>query len=221
MLYAIGWCESLYNNTAIKELLDTHYKNEPTMEFTVGVFNTQEKKQQYETFNKTHPNFKDCILASASVPVVFPSVLIDGQKYADGGIGHIIPIPEIKKFVEEHKGTNIVIDVLCCYPIYNAQAFRNMTVVKTSYAIINKLSETISETQWRELEIDLQTLDSLRSNTTKIRIFHPEQGEFSTFMSVDKSLYDKMFEEGKDAVKGKKTATFQTGAAAGLRKLNF
>lgn len=199
ILYAIGWCESFFNNTALKQLLDTHYKNEPTMEFTVGVFNTE--KQQYETFNKTHPNFKDCILASASVPVVFPSVLVDGQKYEDGGMGHIIPIPEIEKFIQDNKGSPMEIDVLCCYPIHDSDAFLEMTVIKTSYALIRKLSETVASEQLHQLNQDLITLSNLQSGTTKIRIIYPETGEYSTFMSVDKNLCEKMFEEGKEAVK--------------------
>ena len=199
ILYAIGWCESLFNNTALKELLDTHYNNEPTMEFTVGALNTGNK--EYKTFHKNHPNFKDCILASASVPVVFPSVLIDGQKYEDGGMEHIIPIPEIEKFIQNNKGTPIKIDVLCCYPIHDYKTFFDMTVIKTSYALIRKLSETVAETQWHELKKDLITLSNLESDTVTIRIIHPKGGTYSTFMSVDKSLCEQMFEEGKKAVK--------------------
>lgn len=206
ILYAIGWCESLFNNTALKELLDTHYTHEPTMEFTVGALNTT-KNKEYTTFHKNHPNFKDCILASASVPVVFPSVLIDGQKYEDGGMEHIIPIPEIEEFIQDNKGTNIKIDVLCCYPIHDCDAFFDMTVIKTSYALIRKLSETVAETQWHELKKDLQTLDNLRSDTTEIRIIYPKGGTYSTFMSVDKRLCDQMFEEGKAAVNGNKQPT--------------
>jgi len=199
VLYAIGWCESLFNNTALKELLDTHYTQKPTMEFTVGALNTNDKT--YKTFHKEHSSFKDCILASASVPVVFPSVLIDGEKYEDGGMGHIIPIPEIQKFIQDNEGEHIKIDVLCCYPIHDCAAFFGVTVIQTSYALIRKLSETVAETQWHELIKDLITLSKLESDTVTIRIIHPKGGTYSTFMSVDKSLCEQMFEEGKKAVK--------------------
>ena len=56
----------------------------------VGVYNLT--KRAYEEATSDHPNFLDFVLASASFPIVFPAVCLNGQWYADGGIQNNIPV---------------------------------------------------------------------------------------------------------------------------------
>ena len=43
----------------------------------------------------------NAILASTSVPIVYPPIKIGNSHYQDGGMRHIIPVPEIFEFIEK------------------------------------------------------------------------------------------------------------------------
>ena len=53
-----------------------------------------------------HGNIIDAIIASSSIPVVFPPVIIRGMPYVDGGLSNILPI---EPFSDNKK------DVVCIY----------------------------------------------------------------------------------------------------------
>ena len=47
---------------------------------------------EYKTVNKFNASFIDYVLASASFPIAFPAVEIDGELWTDGGVRTVVPI---------------------------------------------------------------------------------------------------------------------------------
>lgn len=60
----------------------------------VAVFNLDRGLTQY--VGPEDPNFLDFVLASASVPLVTPAVVIRGERYCDGGIQEIAPAVQLR-----------------------------------------------------------------------------------------------------------------------------
>jgi len=74
----------------ISENIDINTLRASGIEFQVGVVNFQ--TGNYETHRPDNPEFLNLILASASVPIAFPLLEINGQQYGDGGVKHILPL---------------------------------------------------------------------------------------------------------------------------------
>ena len=68
---------------------------------------------KYHAIDQTNDNIMEYILASSHLPVVFEPLLIDNEKWVDGGVRHQIPILEaIRENPDE-------IDVIVTQPIVN------------------------------------------------------------------------------------------------------
>jgi predicted patatin/cPLA2 family phospholipase len=63
----------------------------------------------------TDQNFHSCLLASASIPVFFPPVQIDGSLYIDGGVGNNTPTREAAYFLRylESEGKGKAGEMFC------------------------------------------------------------------------------------------------------------
>lgn len=63
----------------------------------------------------TNENFNKCILASTSIPVVFPMVKIYDNTYVDGGLREAFPVKCVLDIVDKYKG-DIEITAIGCSP---------------------------------------------------------------------------------------------------------
>ena len=215
MLDALLWHESVFQNTPMKNLIEKYFKQENVQRpFSVGTYN--KSLCRYESFDSKNNNIKDAILASASVPVILPSVQINENTYEDGGIRHMFPIVEIEQWVNRTKGPKHV-DVCMCFPVNNYKLFMKMCVPETGYAIINSAVRTMSDIMLQTMENDLRRLASLvdttYENITKsncgeftyndltIRILSPADGEYTSFIHMNPKSSMKLFESGARAVR--------------------
>lgn len=85
---------SLLDNKPLKRKIDKYIdpdklKNSP-IELQIGVVQLQ--SGAYSIVDKFHPKYADMLLASTSIPVVFPSVRWDGNNYVDGGVRNAAPL---------------------------------------------------------------------------------------------------------------------------------
>lgn len=88
------WKGSLFSTAPLKSVIVNnidHYRCiNSNVTTTVGTCSINTGK--YKTVSKSDLHFLDYILASASFPIAFPAVEIDGDLYTDGGVRTVIPI---------------------------------------------------------------------------------------------------------------------------------
>lgn len=216
MVDALLFHESMFQNTAMTNLINENFETTNiSRDFSVGVYN--KTLCRYETFKSTDENdMKNAILASASVPVILPTVKIDSYDYEDGGMRHMLPILEIENWVSKTEGKKCV-DVLMCFPINNYDIFLKMSVPETGYAIIDNAMRTMSDVMLQTMENDLTRLGQLvgktheeitQSNCTEftlndltIRILSPADGEYTSFIHMSPKSSMKLFQSGARAVR--------------------
>ncbi len=76
----------------------------------VGIWNV--KKDKYFEVDVHHPKFQQMVLASASYPVVFEPVEVDGEILADGGVKNNLPVDFLHTFAG-HIGH---VDIISTFP---------------------------------------------------------------------------------------------------------
>ena len=208
-LSTLLWHGSFYRNGV--EVLVRDYLHEPKREFRAGAFNMT--TSEYQIFRSL-----EGVPASCAVPLAFPVVTINGQRFTDGSLAYWIPVQEIKEFVRAHEGPKII-DLLLCYPMDHDGFIATGATTKGKQLVCNGL-ETLNQRNWltfqqncQELEeflgIDVKPGVHVKDNLT-IRIFAPRKHRYSDFTHMDCASAQKLIEEGKAAV-----ARMQEGASSG------
>lgn len=89
-----AWKGSLFSTEPLDRLIKDnidHYRTlNSNVVTTVGTCSINSGR--YKLVSKSDLHFLDYILASASFPIAFPAVEIDGELYTDGGVRTVIPI---------------------------------------------------------------------------------------------------------------------------------
>lgn len=215
-LDALMYHNSIYQSKPLERMIERWYNDKKVARpFYVGAYN--KTLCRYETFNSndcksmSHP-----ILASASVPIILPDVKIDSFMYEDGGVRHLIPVNEIRKWVSKTDGEKHV-DVLVCYPVNNFKHFMKTLVPKTEYSLINNSVRTVADMMLLTMQNDLlqiaKMLDkSLEEITASncgaytngdltIRIMSPKDGNYSDFTQMNIKSVRDMFDSGTKSVR--------------------
>ena len=215
LLDALLYHESVFQNAPMKQLIQDNFKKENLKrKIHVGAYN--KTKCKYESFDSAHEKFEQAIMASASVPVVLPSVEINGSRYEDGGMRHLIPVIEIENWVKKTIGPKHV-DIMVCFPINNVEAFIRMTTPETNYPLLNQACRSMSDIMLQQMVNDLQTVAKLcgvkteelmKSNCNEftngdltIRLLSPSDGTYSSFIHMNPKSSMSMFESGARAVR--------------------
>jgi len=88
------WKKSLYNSTPLEELIDEKLSVEKLknsdIELSVGTLSLD--SGMYTEYNGHSPNIKDAVKASASFPIFFKKVKLDGEYHVDGGVKETAPL---------------------------------------------------------------------------------------------------------------------------------
>ena len=209
-LDALFYYDSLYNNEPMKKILSDNFsENLMFTKLRVGAYNRD--KCCYETFDS---NFHKAILASAAVPIVYPPVEIDGCKYQDGGMRHIIPVEEIMEFIRAEDGCEI--DVLICYPINCFELFFKATTPEGYYPLIEESFRCMTDQMLHTLTNDLKFLanylgirfddithkscNTFRKGNVIINIFSPEDAVYTNFTNIKPEEMANMYKGGKTVV---------------------
>ena len=203
--------DSIYSSKPLKTAIDKHFhSNDVKVPFTVGAYN--KTLANYEILEPTN----DTILASASLPVLLPSVKINNYDYEDGGMRHLIPVKEIKQFIKETKGPKHV-DVLMCFPINNKEIFMKMLIPQNVNGLLKVAKRSLADAMLTVMDSDLNELCNIMNvtydqmiqkpcNTFKneditLRILSPYYGWHSDFVHMTKDNSKRLLESGRDTVK--------------------
>ena len=105
---------------------------------------------RFEIFNETSQDVSKCVLASCSIPGIFPSVEMIGQDgkphdYVDGGVMYMTPIKNALKKCEELGATEMYIDVILAVGDTNYPGFLEnllmtpFVLLKTTFGLVNNI----------------------------------------------------------------------------------
>lgn len=221
-LDAVMFHESLYNSTPLKELIKEHFVlKDMKTPFVVGAYN--KTLSRYETLPPTH----ETVLASCSLPIILPDVHIKkicphtnklvSYDYEDGAVKHMIPVKEIKSFINQNQGSPLHIDVLVCFPINDVHMFFKMLVPKDGNSLLRASRRSLADVMLNVMQTDLNELAKLmdvnfydfishpyntyKNNNITLQIISPDSGWHSNFIHMDKENSLKLFQSGEDAVK--------------------
>ncbi len=194
---AFVWHESLYKKP-MQEIIKNEWSGNFKRDLYVGAYN--ESKGRYESFGPK-PSLNH-VAASASVPVVFKSVLINKMEYVDGGVSHVIPVKEIK---EHWKSGHL--DLMLCYPT-NHEEFLKTSNFESRFKLMGAAWNTLSESTWITYNADLDDLtemvgQDIRSGGTfttgnkTLRVYIPKKGYYCDFMNRDFQTLKKMHQHGE------------------------
>ncbi len=203
--------QSIYTSKPLKNLIDKNFdKTKIKTPFKVGVYN--KTLAAYESAEPT----TDTILASASIPIVLPSVKINNYDYEDGGMRHLIPVPEIKDWIKRTAGPKHI-DLLMCFPVSNKETFMKMLVPQNSSGIVNIALRSLADITLSTMSSDLNDISDMMNITYEqliqkpcntftykdvtLRILSPYYGWYSGFehMTPENSL--KLLNSGMDTVR--------------------
>ncbi len=145
MASAFLWHVSIFKSS-LKEIISLMWKDEQHDKLVVGAYNVT--NGDYEMFENPDINK---VVASASIPVVFPSVRINECDYVDGAVAHIIPIEEIKEYYE---GGDVY--VMVCYPTDHTTYKESMKDNRAK--LLGRVYSTIDESTWNNMNRDLDEL---------------------------------------------------------------
>jgi predicted acylesterase/phospholipase RssA len=165
MLDSLIYHPSFFSNKVLRKgILDYFNPTNIKRTLEVGCFNKTDSS--YRTFNSdvSLKEMGDAVLASASVPLVFPPVQIHDKQYQDGCMRHLIPVEEIKRFIQIEEGPKNI-DVLVCYPINNRKLFMEMVKDRFSSPLLSEAMDAIVNIMVEQMENDLVELAHIMNTT--------------------------------------------------------
>jgi len=194
---AFFWHKSLYKSP-IQEIIQSEWSGIFKRQLFVGAFN--KTRGLYETFGPS-PNIKQ-VAASASVPVVFPSVKIQNMQYEDGAVSHIIPVREIRQHWKEGD-----LDLMLCYPT-EYKEFLKTSDYESRFALVGSAWHTISESAWVNYNADLDDLADLCGQDIRgggvfsvgdktLRVYVPKKGHYVDFTDRNFGTLHTMHQHGE------------------------
>ena len=195
---AFFWHSSLYKSP-MQEIIRSEWKGNFKRQLFVGAFN--KTRGLYETFGPS-PDILQ-VAASASVPVVFPSVRINNMQYEDGAVSHIIPVREIREHWKEGD-----LDLMLCYPTdYNE--FLKTSDYESRFALVGSAWHTISESTWVTYNADLDQMADLCEQDIRgggvfsvgektLRVYVPKKGHYVDFTDRNYSKLHTMHQHGEE-----------------------
>jgi len=194
---AFFWHESLYKSP-MQEIIKSEWSGKFKRQLFVGAFN--KTRGMYETFGPS-PNIMQ-VAASASVPVVFPSVKINNMQYEDGAVSHIIPVNEIRQHWTEGD-----LDLMLCYPT-SYDEFLKTSDYESKFALVGSAWHTISESAWVTYNQDLDQMAQICGQDIRgggvfsvgektLRVYVPKKGHYVDFTQRNYSKLHVMHQHGE------------------------
>ena len=214
LIDAVLYHSSMYSNEKLKKMIHDWYDPKKTLvPFRVGAYN--KTLAQYESFSSSCHDMYTALLASSAIPVLFPEIKIGEYMYQDGGMRHMIPVLEIKDWVERTKGPKFV-DILVCFPIHDVHMFTRMTVPTLRFSVVNEATQMVSDLMLEQLQNDLFELSKMvgvpvshltrdsSCQVTKgdltVRILSPDRGEYHSLSQMSAEHNRQLFSQGKSIV---------------------
>ncbi|EFA81708.1 patatin family protein [Heterostelium album PN500] len=121
----------------------------------------------FDQFYKTDPEIVKAVIASCSIPGVFPPTEKGGYSYCDGGATYMTPVTDSARLCYETGATNVIVDMVT---ITGADKFRNMSKGDTIELLL-RAGEIIVENIGNK---DIETLFQAFPNTI-LNVYRPSQ----------------------------------------------
>lgn len=206
------WLEGYYDFKPLRSLMDRYFSREKLVnqakKLRIGVVSLQKPDILY--IDESHPDLKDYVFASATIPVIADPVKIEEMQFIDGGVVDIVPLKcavdlgadEIYVLLasplalqkEERVYKNLFEIAMRSFDIIMNEIMRNdvKTVLK-----VNKILETFGTYKnYRHIDIHFFTpeqavIGTLEFNPDKIRNAH------SHGYSIAEKLYEERIRKDK------------------------
>jgi NTE family protein len=156
---------------------------------------------EYRSFDETHPNIVDAVLASSSFPAMLRPIEIEGQLWSDGGVRNVTPLKEaIDAGADE-------IDVIMTSPErYNASFSENPNTIDVAIRAIDIMGDEVVENDIKIAELfnRLVSMNAIADGKRyiKIRVLRPTQKLPGKSLDFEQKEIRQMIDLGfNDAVK--------------------
>ncbi|KAN0018282.1 hypothetical protein ACTFIU_010897 [Dictyostelium citrinum] len=103
----------------------------------------------FDRFYKNDPNITLGVVASSSVPGVFPMIEKDGQHYCDGGLTYDTPITDTVRLCYETGATEVIVDVILEGPL---EPMANVSGMHTIDVLLREGSILARNTHLKDIE---------------------------------------------------------------------
>lgn len=191
------WRTSLYDSSPLRETFESFFDPRLAMncgrQIAVGAMNMTTGKSFYA--RETNSRFVDYTLASASFPVFFTPIEIDGHLWSDGGVKEVTPLGQAIKMGATH------VDLI----LTDHEAFGGkLWASKKRVAFPHQLVRTIELMQHRMLKRDIEitklknklSLIDDRFRHVNVRILVPSEHLTDRTLSFERDDIKRMMEIG-------------------------
>ena len=204
--FALCCASSLLSIDHIKDVMNkSMLERNRRQDIECIVWTTNARKRHPESksnIGTTSEEFKRHMIASASIPFLFPSVSINSQPHVDGGCEHMVP--PIPPRVVNNEWDYIII--CCCHPLSMPDAGELRSGIDFLQSFI---SEEIVESVRRDVIQIWNQIKSVRDDRvglpTKVLLIAPESSTDSSLQETSVGELRRMYEAGeqlmRDAIK--------------------
>jgi len=159
---------------------------------TVGCVNLH--SGEYTVANNRNPQIKEFILASSHLPLIFDPVIINNEKWVDGGIRHQVPIIEALKEKPDE------IDVVLTTPIATRERIGDEHNLTSAPRVASRASEIMNDQIYL-----MDCFTALRACRTlhnvKINLYIPSRIPNPDSMVFNKELMENAIQLGYEETK--------------------
>ncbi|EGG24333.1 patatin family protein [Cavenderia fasciculata] len=146
----------------------------------------------FQRFEKNETNIVDCVVASASIPAVFPPAQFWGQTFVDGGVTYMTPISDTARLCQETGAEKIIIDVI----VIGNPTLQEDCSNYTSLPILMRSASIVQHNiAMKDIETVFQAFDNVQVN-----LFYPSQSLPGYFLGFEysKIMVSIGYKDGQD-----------------------
>jgi len=189
------WLDSIYNSEPLMDLVhtDVDLKKIRANGRKVAVGATSVTKAQYRTFTQDDDCFVDGVLASSAFPMGLCPIVIDGEKYSDGGLKHIVPVQEAINF----GATDL--DVVVCGPPSTTSSFDDVDTITYGLRCLDLMCDQLTQSDLKIPQLYNQIVDAGGAPDKKhlnIKVVRPMADLPYDALSFDNSAIKAMMAQG-------------------------
>jgi len=189
------WLDSIYNSQPLIDMvhssIDLNKIRQNGRMVTAGAVNMN--TGDYRVFTPKDDNFADGVLASSSYPMGLCPIVIDGDKYTDGGVKHTVPLQEaIDAGVTD-------IDVVVCGPPQTSASFEDVDVVTFGIRCFDFMTDQMAQSDLKVAQLYNQLVDAGLVTNKKhlnIKIIRPTKDLQLNPLSFDNTTIKNLIAQG-------------------------
>ncbi|GAM26513.1 hypothetical protein SAMD00019534_096880, partial [Acytostelium subglobosum LB1] len=161
--------KGIYNTAPLLKFLTDNLNqtalNESNRGLLIGATNID--TGNFDQFERNDPEIVLGVLASASIPGVFPPTLKNGYLYQDGGVTYMTPITDTARLCYATGATDVIVDVIV---VGDLETTVDMSKAKTIDLLLRTLDIIKTNTDYKDIETTFQAFPNVVLN-----VYHPSQ----------------------------------------------